>query len=132
MRHHRKVKKLGRTKAHREAMARNMLRSLIEHERIRTTVAKAKFIRPYIERLIRYAKENTVAKRRLINRWLNDYKLVKKLCEDIAPRFNNHRGGYTRVLKLGYHRPGDSAELALIEFVVRKSKSEQKESAKKK
>lgn len=125
MRHGRKVKKLGRTKSHREAMIKNMIRSLITYERIKTTVAKAKLVRPYMERLVRYALENTVAKKRLINRWVCDHGLVKKLCDEIAPRFTNHQGGYTRVLKLGYHRPGDSAEMALIEFTVRAPKKEE-------
>lgn len=135
MRHSRKVKKLGRKKAHREAMVRNMLKSLFEHERVKTTIAKAKLVRQAAERLINFAMNKTVANQRLIFSTLQNRSLVKRLCDEIAPRFSNHKGGYTRIIRLGT-RVGDSAELALLELTVRKvkkeeTKKESKESKKK-
>ena len=116
MRHNRVHKKLGRTSSHRRAMFRNQLASLIEHERIRTTLVKAKTLRPIAEKLVTRGREDTVHARRLVARWIPDRSLVKKLFDDISPRFTDRPGGYLRIVKLG-HRRGDAAEEAVLEFV---------------
>ncbi|MEM1202100.1 MAG: 50S ribosomal protein L17 [Acidobacteriota bacterium] len=116
MRHAVRGRKLGRTTAHRTAMFRNQLASLVEHERIVTTLPKAKELRPIFEKCITKGKKNTVHARRLVRRWLPDRAHVKKLFDDIAPRFADRPGGYTRVIKLG-PRKGDGAEMAIIELV---------------
>lgn len=116
MRHAIRNRKLGRTPAHRQALFRNQLASLIEHGRIRTTLAKAKELRPVAERLVTRSREDTVHARRMVRRWVRDRSLVKKLFDDIGPRFTDRPGGYLRILKLG-PRPGDAAEMAIIEFV---------------
>lgn len=118
MRHGDKVKKLGRKKEHRRALMRNLVSSLIRYERIRTTVAKAKEARRYAERLVRQACSGTLAARREVARFVRDKALVKRLFEEIAPRLAERPGGYTRIYRLG-NRPGDSAEMAYLEFVVR-------------
>lgn len=120
MRHNMHGRKLGRTSAHRKAMFRNQLASLVEHERIRTTLAKAKELRPIAERLVTRGKNDSVHSRRLVARWISERSLVKKLFDEIAPRFSERSGGYTRIVKLGT-RKGDQAEMALIEFVERAS-----------
>lgn len=117
-------------------MIKNLLRSLFTYERIRTTVAKAKLARRYAERLIRFAQNKSVANNRIAFQYLQSHSLVKRLTDDIAPRFQNHNGGYTRILRLGT-RPGDSAEMALLELVIKKptdhgkSKPTKKEAEKK-
>lgn len=116
MRHAIRNRKLGRTSAHRQALFRNQLAALIEHGRIRTTLAKAKELRPVAERLVTRSREDTVHARRMVRRWVRDRALVKKLFDEIAPRFTDRPGGYLRILKLG-PRPGDAAEMAIIEFV---------------
>lgn len=118
MRHGDTSKKLGRTYAHRRALVRNLVSALIQHERIRTTIHKARETQRAAERMVQLAKTDTVAARRRAVRVLSSKALVKKLFDDIGPRFAGRLGGYTRVLRLG-HRPGDSAEVALLEFVVR-------------
>lgn len=118
MRHGDRVKKLGRKYEHRKALMRNLIASLIRFERIRTTVAKAKEARRYVERLVRRAISATLADRREVARWVSDKGLVRKLFTEIAPRLADRQGGYTRIYRLG-HRPGDSAEMAYLEFVVR-------------
>lgn len=118
MRHGDRVKKLGRKREHRLALMRNLVAQLIKYERIRTTVTKAKEARRYAERLLRQACVNTVAARREVARFITDKALVRKLFEEIAPRFTDRQGGYTRIYRLG-PRPGDSAEMAYLEFVVR-------------
>jgi large subunit ribosomal protein L17 len=115
MRHAVHGRKLGRTSAHRRALFRNQLASLVEHERITTTVEKAKELRPIAEKMVTQGKRGTVEARRRVRRMI-DRHLVKKLFDDIAPRFAEREGGYTRILKLG-PRKGDGAEMALIEFV---------------
>ena len=97
------------------ALFRNQLASLVEHERITTTLEKAKELRPIAEKLVTQGKRGTVEARRRVRRMINRH-LVKKLFDDIAPRFAEREGGYTRILKLG-PRKGDGAEMALIEFV---------------
>jgi len=121
MRHRRKTVKLGRTKEHREALLANLACSLIEHHRIQTTVAKAKALRPYVEKLVTKARRGTVHDRRIVaaklgNNSVRVEKAVRKLFVEIAPLNKARPGGYTRILKLG-PRQSDSAPMALIEFV---------------
>jgi large subunit ribosomal protein L17 len=116
MRHNVKGRKLGRTTAHRKAMFRNQLASLVEYERIRTTLPKAKELRPIAEKLVTQGKKDTLHARRQVNRWLPRRDLVKKVFDEIAPRFGERPGGYLRIVKLG-PRQGDGAEMALVEFV---------------
>ncbi len=116
MRHNVHGRKLGRTTAHREALFRNQLASLVEKERIRTTLHKAKELRPIAEKMVTQGKRGSVHARRMVGRWLPDRSLVKKLFDDIAPRFAERPGGYLRIVKLGPRR-GDGAEMALLEFV---------------
>ncbi len=119
MRHGKKVKKLSRTKSHRETMLSNLVISLFLHRMIKTTTAKAKALRPVAERLITFAKKGDLAAKRQVYRVLKDHKLVKKLFEEIAPQFASRNGGYTRVLRLGT-RLGDGADLSLVELLVAK------------
>lgn len=123
MRHRVDHRKLGRVTEHRLALLRNLTQALVRHERIRTTLPKAKELRPFVERLITVAKHGlergdgeAVRARRRVARDLADPALVKKLFDTIAPRFRERPGGYTRILRLGYRR-GDNAELAQIELV---------------
>lgn len=116
MRHGMKNRKLGRTTAHRIAMFRNQLSSLVIHGRIVTTLPKAKELRPVAERLVTRSKSDTVHARRIAGRWVSDRDLIKKLFTEIAPRFADRPGGYTRIVKLG-PRHGDGAEMAILEFV---------------
>ena len=119
MRHRVAGYKLGRTAAHRKAMTRNMMVSLIDHERITTTVPKAKHLRPKIEKLITLAKNDTQANRRRAFSKLRDKEAVKKLFAVLGPRFVERPGGYCRILKLSKPRLGDAGERAIIEFVER-------------
>jgi large subunit ribosomal protein L17 len=107
---------LGSNPAHHRLMLRSLAESLFEHERIRTTEAKAKALRPYAERLITKAKKGTVHHRRQVLGDIENRAIVHKLFADIGPRFSERNGGYTRILKLG-QRPGDGAPMALIELV---------------
>ena len=116
MRHSVRGRKLGRTTAHRWAMFRNQLQALVEHERIITTLPKAKELRPIFEKAVTQGKRGTVHARRRVRRIIPKRDLVKKLFDDIAPRFEDRNGGYTRIIKLG-PRKGDGAEMALIELV---------------
>ena len=116
MRHRNKGRKLSRTHTHRKALLRNMATSLFRHERIETTTAKAKELRPVAERLITLARRGDVHARRLAGRKIQDRDVLGKLFEDIAPRYAERPGGYTRILKLGT-RKGDGAEMSLIELV---------------
>ena len=118
MRHKSGGRKLQRTGAHRIAMFRNMSASLIKHEQITTTVAKAKELRPYIEKLVTLAKRGGLANRRLAHsRLLDDTQLVK-LFDVLAERYKDRNGGYTRIIKAGI-RASDAAPIAIIEFVDR-------------
>ena len=107
---------LGSNPSHHRLMLRNLAESLFEHERIRTTEAKAKALRPYAERLITKAKRGTVHHRRQVLSDIENRAVVHKLFDDIGPRFSERNGGYTRILKLG-QRSGDGAPMALIELV---------------
>ncbi|MDQ2969988.1 MAG: 50S ribosomal protein L17 [Acidobacteriota bacterium] len=114
--HNRAGRKLRRTTSHRLAMFSNQLDSLMTHERIQTTLSKAKELRPLAEKLITAAKNDGIAARRKVAQWIPDRSTVKKVFETIAPRFVDRPGGYTRILRLGA-RKGDAAEAAILEFV---------------
>ena len=125
MRHRVAHRKLGRVTEHRIALLRNQAQMLLRHERIQTTVPKAKSLRPFVERLITVAKrgitdgaqsERAVHARRLVRRDLADRETVSKLFDTIAPRFASRPGGYTRLLRVGYRR-GDGAEIAQVELL---------------
>ena len=117
MRHGNYGGKLGRTSAHRSALFRNMVTSLLEHERIETTEAKAKAVKPEVEKLITLAKRGDLhARRQALSALGQDKFTVYKLFEEIAPRYSERPGGYTRILKLGPRR-SDSTEMVLIELV---------------
>ena len=118
MRHRHTGRQLNRNSSHRKAMFKNMSVSLIDHELIRTTVAKAKELRGKVERLITLAKVDTVANRRLAFSRLRDRDAVTKLFNEIGPRYTSRPGGYTRVLKCGF-RTGDKAPMAFVELVDR-------------
>jgi large subunit ribosomal protein L17 len=118
MRHGYANRKLGRTSSHRNAMFRNQLASLIEAERIVTTLPKAKELRPQIEKLITLAKVDSVHNRRQAARLVPSDAVIAKLFDTIGPRFSTRPGGYTRIMKLGARR-GDAAEMAILEFVER-------------
>ena len=118
MRHGNGLRKLNRTSAHRQAMLRNMMNSLIEHELIKTTVPKAKELRRVVEPMITLAKRDSVANRRLAFARLRDDASVIKLFTVLGPRFTSRPGGYTRILKMGF-RQGDNAPMALVELLDR-------------
>ncbi len=116
MRHHSNTRKFGREKTQRHALMRSLARNLIRDEQIRTTTAKAKELRPYVEKLVTKAKVNTVAGRRLINEKIHDQTITKKLFDVIAPKYSGRNGGYTRIMKL-QNRDLDGSPMSLIEFV---------------
>lgn len=116
MRHKLGLRKLNRTSAHRLAMLRNMMNSLLRHEAIKTTLPKAKELRRVVEPMITLAKEPTVANKRLAFNRLRDREIVVKLFNEIGPMFKDRKGGYTRILEMGY-RVGDNAPLAYVELV---------------
>ena len=116
MRHNKKFYHLGRTSAHRQAMLSNMAASLIVHKRIRTTVAKAKALRVYIEPLLTKSKEDTTHNRRTVFAYLRDKYAVTELFREVAAKVGDRPGGYTRIIKLG-NRLGDNADMAMIELV---------------
>src|SRR5690554_912385 len=126
MRHRKGLRKLNRTSAHRLAMFRNMAVSLITHEGIKTTLPKAKELRRVVEPLITLGKEPTLANRRLAFARLRDRDAVTKLFNEIAPRYQERNGGYTRVLKMGF-RQGDNAPMAYMELVDRPEVEEAEE-----
>jgi len=118
MRHQKKTLKLGRKAEHRKALLANQVCSLIEHQRIATTLAKAKAVRPLAEKMVTLGKKGSIHARRTALATLRQKNAVKKLFDDIAPRSVNRNGGYTRVLKAGF-RTGDNAAMAFIEFIDR-------------
>ena len=115
MRHLNAGRKLSRNSSHRHALMRNMVTSLIEHGRIRTTDAKAKELRRWADRMVTLGKQQTVAARRRARAFVQTDAAVAKLFAEVAPRFTNRNGGYTRIIKLG-NRPGDAAPISIIEF----------------
>jgi large subunit ribosomal protein L17 len=118
MRHRVGGRKLQRTSSHRAALFRNMAAALIKHEQISTTTAKAKELRPYVEKLVTLAKKGGLSNRRIAQSRLMDDVQLRKLFDVIAPRYAERNGGYTRVIKAGI-RMSDSAQIAIIEFVDR-------------
>lgn len=118
MRHRVGGRKLQRTSSHRASLFRNMAAALIKHEQITTTVAKAKELRPYTEKLVTLAKKGGLANRRLAHARLLDETQLKKLFDVLAERYKDRNGGYTRVIKAGI-RASDAASMAIIEFVDR-------------
>jgi large subunit ribosomal protein L17 len=116
MRHHRKGKKLGRDSAHRKALYSNLAGALIEHGRIKTTVAKAKAVKPIAEKMITLGRRGDLAARRQALAYLRSNEVVTKLFSEVAPRFSDQAGGYSRIVKIG-PRFGDSAEMAYLELV---------------
>ena len=118
MRHRMGGRKLSRTSSHRTAMFRNMAAALIKHEQIKTTVAKAKELRPYVEKLVTLAKKGGLSNRRLAQSRLMDETQLAKLFDTLADRYADRNGGYTRVVKAGI-RASDAVQMAIIEFVDR-------------
>jgi large subunit ribosomal protein L17 len=116
MRHQVKRRYLRRNSAHRRALLRNLVTSFLEKERIRTTLAKAKAAKPLAEKMITLAKKNTLHARRMALSYLTKEAAVKRLFEEIGPRFAERPGGYSRIIKLGF-RKGDGAEMGLLELV---------------
>jgi large subunit ribosomal protein L17 len=116
MRHQKKTIKLGRTAEHRKALLANQVCSLIEHQRIRTTLAKAKAVRPLAEKMVTLGKNGSLHARRTALAVLRQKSAVKKLFDDIAPRSANRNGGYTRIIRLG-QRKSDAAPVAFLEWV---------------
>jgi large subunit ribosomal protein L17 len=116
MKHRVAGRKLGRTAMHRTALLRNLSTELFRHERIRTTLMKAKELRPFAEKLITLSKRETLHARRLVLRDIHDHDVVSKMFDTLSSRYAQRPGGYTRIVKLGPRR-GDSAEMALIELV---------------
>ncbi|MEC7049965.1 MAG: 50S ribosomal protein L17 [Pseudomonadota bacterium] len=118
MRHRYSGRKLNRTSQHRQMLFRNMAQALIKHEQIVTTLPKAKELRPVVERLITLGKRGDLHARRLAHARLRDDAMTRKLFEVLGPRYQERNGGYTRIMKAGF-RYGDSAPMAVIEFVDR-------------
>ena len=116
MRHRKKFNHLSRKSAHRKAMLANMACSLLMHKRIKTTLAKAKALRVYVEPLLTKAKNDTTHSRRIVFSYLKQKEVITELFGDISSKILNREGGYTRILKLG-NRLGDNAQMALIELV---------------
>jgi large subunit ribosomal protein L17 len=116
MRHKISGKKLNRTSAHRTSLLNNLVSSLIIHEQIQTTLVKAQFLRPYIEKLITKAKDDSLASKRLLISRIKNKIAAKKLYDDISKRYINRNGGYTRIIKSGF-RLGDAAPMAYIELI---------------
>jgi large subunit ribosomal protein L17 len=131
MKHKIGFNKLNRTPAHRKALVRNMMTVLFEHERIVTTRAKAVEVRRFAEKEITRAKEDSVHSRRMVARKITDEAILAKLFTDIAPRFKERAGGYTRILRVG-ERKHDAADMVVLELVDRKDDGKQAEREKRK
>jgi large subunit ribosomal protein L17 len=133
MRHNNGYRKLGRTSGHRRALLRSLTTSLFRHERIRTTLPKARELRPFAEKLITLARRDDLHSRRLVAMQVADKDVVKKLFASLGPRFASRPGGYTRTMKLG-KRQGDGAEMAIIELLgsegILKKQSEERQAKK--
>jgi len=123
MRHQIKVRKLSRTKSHRDAMLANMAISLFDKRMIQTTETKAKELRRFVDRLISTAKAETLSARRQVAKSIRDKKVLKKLFSEIVPQFKDRPSGFTRVLRVGYRR-GDSAMMSVVELLTKKPKAE--------
>jgi large subunit ribosomal protein L17 len=134
MMHAKTGRKLHRTESHRKALFRNMVTSLLEHEKIETTDAKAKELRKVADRMITWGKRGDLHARRLSRRVITSNKVVQKLFSDLAPRFKDREGGYTRIIKVG-RRKGDNAPVSIIELTAQrevKAPAKGKKPAKKK
>lgn len=131
MRHLNRGRKLSRTSAHRKALFKNLVLSLIRHERIKTTDAKAKELRRYADRMVTLGKRGDLSARRRAFAFMQSRDAVKKLFEEIAPRFKERNGGYTRVIKFGV-RSGDAAPISIIEFTGAADEAKAKKPRKKK
>tara|TARA_Y100001970_G_scaffold64618_1_gene82692 strand:- start:2624 stop:3058 length:435 start_codon:yes stop_codon:yes gene_type:complete len=118
MKHNIKHRKLNRTSSHRKALLMNLSNALIKHEQITTTLSKAKELRPFIEKVLTLGKKGDLSARRKTMSILQDEKMTKKIFDNLAARYNDRNGGYTRIIKLG-NRYGDNAPTAVIEFVDR-------------
>ncbi len=116
MRHQKTIKKLSRKVGHRKALMNNLAQALFEYESIQTTVIKAKALRPFAEKLITKAKQNTLHAKRLIARYIKKREVLVKLFDDIAKRYEKRPGGYTRIMRLG-QRINDGTEMGIIELV---------------
>lgn len=125
MRHNKAGRRLGRTTSHRVAMFRNMVTSFLNHERITTTDAKAKELRSIAEKMITLGKRGDLHAMRLAASYIREKSVVTKLFSEIAPRYTDRQGGYTRIVKLGL-RPGDNASLSMIELVTEQCTPKQK------
>jgi large subunit ribosomal protein L17 len=130
MRHKNGYRKLGRDSSHRRAMLRNMATSLVKHERIETTVPKAKELRGLVDRMITLGKRGDLHARRLAASYLFDDDAVKKVFSDLATRFRDRPGGYTRIIRKGF-RFGDGADMAFLELVDRAGEGEAEKGSKK-
>ena len=129
MRHLKKSRKFNKDAEHRRAMFNNMMISFFQHERIKTTSAKAKELRRLSEKIITRARENTLHNKRIVLKRLKNRDIIAKLFDEIAPLYKNVHGGYTRILKLG-RRAGDGANMSLLELVDVEEKAEKKEKEK--
>ena len=116
MNHHKSNRKFGRGYAQRRALMRSLARSLVLHEKIQTTEAKAKELRPYIEKLVTLGQGGAVARRRLINSRIGSPEATKKIVDELSKKYESRNGGYTRIIKLA-PRKSDGAKMAIIEFV---------------
>ncbi len=128
MRHLKKKLKINRTTAHRNSMLANMLNSLLKYEKIKTTKAKAKLLKPIIEKIITKAKNNTLHSKRIVYRYLRKWDMIPKLFEKIAPKYKQRPGGYTRIVPIGF-RESDNAEMVYLEFVESFEQEESSEEA---
>ncbi len=117
MRHQRHKYKIGTSPSHRVSLMRNLAVEVIDHGKIKTTITKCRAIQPYVEKLITLAKVDTVANRRLAFKKLNNKKAVQTLFSDVAPKFKERNGGYTRIMKMSDGRVGDNAQMAFIALV---------------
>ncbi len=131
MRHNKDGRKLGRTASHRKALMRNMVTSLFASERIETTAPKAKEVRRVAERMITFARRGDLAARRHVAKTVQNPDVLKKLFDEIAPRFTDRPGGYTRVLRLGARRKGDNAQRAILEILGEKDEGRKKKKQRK-
>jgi large subunit ribosomal protein L17 len=134
MRHRNANRKLSRNTSHRRALLRNLVTDLLDHGRVMTTLPKAKEVRPLAERMITLGKRDSLHARRQLQSYLLREAVAKKVCDSIAPRFADRKGGYSRIIKLG-NRKGDGADLAIIELLgseLEVKKAERAEKAKEK
>lgn len=116
MRHNKSYRRLGRDTSHRMSMLKNLSRSLIENDRIETTITRAKELRSYVEKMVTLGKKGTIHHRRQAFAKLRNLALVKKLFDELAPKYVDRKGGYTRIMRTNVRR-GDSSQMAIIEFV---------------